>query len=196
MTRRAWLLGVAAAALGGCATLPVPPGDTTWQEHLAALQRIERWQLRGRMAVRAEEQGGNVKLYWHQGRTAFDIRITSALGQGGVRIQGERDDGVVMRFADGREYRADDPDTLVRAHLDYPVPVEELRFWVLGRPQPDLAHELTLDQHGRLGSLAQSGWDAQFLDYRRVEAFFLPRKIVLRKHPLTVRLVVDSWESL
>ena len=55
-----------AVFLAGCETMPVTPVDDVelaWKQHLLSLARVDRWQFKGRIGIRTEQDGWNAKLH-------------------------------------------------------------------------------------------------------------------------------------
>src|SRR5688572_26686146 len=76
-----------AATLTGCKTLPVAPlPSEPWEVRRAALQARGNFDLSGRIAVAAAQEGFNAKLRWQQEGTRSQLALDGPLGVGGVRI--------------------------------------------------------------------------------------------------------------
>src|SRR5882672_11919128 len=78
----------------GCRTLPpraeVGPGaDAPWPEQRAALEKLERYGLNGRVAVAAQGQGFSASLRYQQQPRRSNLAIDGPLGIGGVRVEVE-----------------------------------------------------------------------------------------------------------
>ena len=65
---------------------------------------VRNWQFRGRIAVKAGDDGFNGKFDWAQQGDAFDASVAGPLGIGTVRIEGEGD-AVRLTDKDGSETR-------------------------------------------------------------------------------------------
>src|SRR5262245_8294597 len=90
--RPALAAAVLVLALAGCRTAPPPaqvlgPGaDAPWLEQRAALEKLERYTLAGRVAVAAGEQGFSGSLRYQQQAARSDLAIDGPLGMGGLRV--------------------------------------------------------------------------------------------------------------
>jgi outer membrane lipoprotein LolB len=189
-----FLLGM---LLTGCSFAPVsPPQDNqaVWDARQALLTRLSAWTLTGRVAVITESEGWHGDLLWKQQARNYDIRIMAPLGQGTVSLQ-SRDGLVTLRSTrDPRPVMAPNAEALLHRQLGWTVPVEGLRYWVLGIPDPGHQYHMNLDSDGRLVRLDQSGWEVRYLRYQQVDGYDLPGKIFLDNRDLKVRLVVERWK--
>ena len=104
-------------------------------------------------------------------------------------------DGVVLRTADNKVYRARDPAALLREHVGWQVPLGGMRYWVLGRAEPAVPLDrLELDGAGRPSRMRQSGWTIEYQGYRLVEGLALPTRMALNNPRVKARLLVSRWE--
>lgn len=194
-----WLLLAGAAMLAACAQLPLLPTGATpqakaWKAREAALQKLQRWTLHGRIAVQTNDQGFTAGLRWVQRGAAYQLRLMAPLGQGTYELEGNAQ-GVSLRTADNRMLYAADPKRLMQKNLGWSVPVAGLRYWVLGVPEPGVSVKyLRIDDKGRLSDLEQSGWRVSVLDYRHAGKLDLPAKLYMQNDSLKLRMVVQSWD--
>lgn len=181
--RRLAVTALCALVLGGCASLPVPRVDAP----LPVLS--SNWTLQGRIGVQSGEQSLSGRIQWQHRADADDVLMTSPLGQGVARIVRDAD-GVTLEVPNQPTRRAADAETLTREALGYVLPVAGLAWWVQGRPAPTGPFESTPDASGRIAQLKQDGWVIDYLEYT---ADARPRRIVVAREGLQIRLVADSW---
>lgn len=189
-------IGVA-ALLAACAT-PAPrvseaEAQQLWTLRQQALQALQTWTLSGRVAVQSRDQGWNATVYWHQYPHMYDLRVIAPLGGGTLQLRGDAE-GVVAQTSKGEVYNAADAETLLRQQAGVTLPVESLRHWVLGRPDPQTDAGQSLDGRGRLAGLQQNGWKVTYKGYRAVGDLELPDRIMLENGQFQVRLVIDRWD--
>jgi len=177
----AWLL----ALVAGCASMPptVPTG--------AAVPPSANWTLQGRIGIQAGEQSLSGQIHWQHRAETDEVLMTSPLGQGVARIVRDAQ-GVLLEVPNQPARRAADAESLTREALGYALPVAGLVWWVQARPDPDHAFEATHDAAGRLTQLRQGGW---VIDYPQYDADARPRKLVVMREGLEIRLVADSWQA-
>ena len=182
----------ACAIVSGCAslrgTLALPlmlPDD--WESRRAALQTWPRFELRGRVAVARGEEGFTASLRWAQRATASQLELDGPLGVGGLRLevkQGQIADQIAREDLERR--------------LGFSLPVDSLRYWMLGVPDPaHAALERVATDHPRLESLQQQGWTVLFPAYAKVSGldYELPQRIEVTRERLRLRLLVDDWSA-
>ncbi|MDP1643875.1 MAG: lipoprotein insertase outer membrane protein LolB [Thiobacillus sp.] len=174
-----------ALILGGCASVPSAPRINV-ESPLQA-----RWTLQGRIGVQAGEQSLSGQIHWQHRAETDEVLMTSPLGQGVARIV-RNVEGVMLEVPNQPPRHAPDAESLTREALGYVLPVSGLVWWVQARPDPDNAFEATRDAAGRLTQLRQNGW---VIDYLQYAADARPRKLVVTREGLEIRLVADSWQA-
>jgi len=201
---QALLLIALAGLFAACAALPLPPPPTAtseqaWQARQQTLSAVRQWSLEGRIAIQAEQEGWHAALRWSQNITAYDLKLSSPLGQDVLQLHGD-EGGVVLRTSEGVESDVD-AETLLAKHLGWRIPLGGLRYWALGLPDPASPigqQDRELDGMGRLTRLRQSGWQIEFRRYTPVAGIDLPDKIFLNNKEtgkqLEVRLAVEKWQ--
>jgi outer membrane lipoprotein LolB len=206
--RRVVLFSLFAFLCVSCAVpLPRPPADhlqQLWQARESALLPIRRWELRGRLAVRADERGGQASLTWQRDAAQHGIRLNGPLGRGVVRVT-QDETGAQLQDAEQRVYRAASAEELLYLYTGWRLPITNLNFWVRGVPVPDLPASRELDDFGRLKTLRQQGWEVQYQDYvqsgnhelpSRLTLIYVPDRAAPEAPAMEVRLVIDRWTQV
>ena len=192
---RALLLALATlSSLTACVTTPPTPGlgDQRYLERASELAEVQRWSLKGRLAVSDGEDGGSGTLNWRQAPEQTRMDFHGALGRGAWRLS--VDPGVAeLVLADGRNYRADSVDALVRRELGWRIPVSDLAWWVRGLEAPGPVEGRLLDAEGNLVELSQRGWVIEYGRYRETDGISLPSKMTARRAERSVKLAVREW---
>ncbi len=205
---RIFLVSLSSILCLSCAApLPRPPADhlqRLWQTRESALLPIQHWELRGRLAVRTEERGGQASLTWKRAAAQHSIRLNGPLGRGMVRVT-QDETGAQLQDAEQRVFYADNAEDLLFRYTGWRLPLTNLNYWVRGVPVPNLPATRELDDAGRLKSLRQQGWEVQYQEYVRFEGHELPNRLTLtydqkRASPerpaMEVRLVIDRWAQV
>ena len=174
------------AATAGCASAPPSPAE-------AVAPFSTRWTLQGRIGVQEGEQSLSGQIHWQHREQTDEVLMTSPLGQGVARIFRDRD-GVALEMPNQPTRRAADAESLTRETLGYPLPVAGLAWWIQAQPDPRSTFEATRDGAGRLVQLKQDGWVIDYLQYSP-DAPARPRKVVVAREGLEIRLVADSWQA-
>jgi len=175
-------------ALSGCASLPSPGASPA----LGVVTGDPAFELNGRLAVRQDAQAISASLRWRHDGLSEEMILTGPLGAGSAELL--RDPGGVTLRSGGREQRAADAETLMRAALGFALPLDGLRYWVRGQTAPgERAVRLQRDALGRLVSFHEAGWQVSIVGYSAEPLAALPRRIDVESDALRVRLVIDQW---
>ncbi|MEM8546843.1 MAG: lipoprotein insertase outer membrane protein LolB [Pseudomonadota bacterium] len=192
---RGALVMVLAATLTACVTrgvqeLPLLPD---WPVRQATLSELETWTLRGRVRIATPEESSNGNLYWAQSGASFVADIDGPLGIGGVHIEG--DPSAVTLAGSRIETRTvPDPGRELYAQTGVRVPIEGLRYWLLGIPIPGVDAAIELDSDDVAQTIHQSGWRIDYPDYRRWNVNLLPRRITAEYADTRLIIVVGDWD--
>lgn len=172
------------ALAAGCATPPAAPvaAVAPWSAN---------WTLQGRIGIQTGEQSLSGNIRWRHRADMDEVLMTTPLGQGVARIVRDAA-GVLLEVPNQPPRRAPDAESLTREALGYELPVAGLVWWVQGRPDPGSASEASHAPAGRLTRLRQDGW---VIDYLQYAADARPRKLVVARDGLEIRLVADSWQT-
>ena len=195
--RRVAALALAlAAVLAGCATPPSPSPEAAaaWIARQPELARLTRWQAVGRIGVINGQDGWHASFQWAQRDAEYRIDLIGPLGQGRVLVRGDGRD-VNVQTQDGQHWTAPDPDALLEQTLGVRLPVNGLRYWIRGLPEPGGSTAPQVDAGGRLIRLEQNGWVIEYPAYTPTSALNLdlPERIVARREDLSVKLVIERW---
>ena len=187
--------------LAGCASLPEPvmikpvavaDPETAWQQRQANLADVHTWHLRGRVSLRSEEESWILKVDWQQqNQKRFKILLSGPFSSM-LQLSGN---GSNVELNDGEQrWYAPDAEGLLLDHTGIRMPVNGLRYWMLGLPQPDKqVKALKLDVAGRLASLEQDDWQVNIQGYQQHNGEMLPAKLLINNHQLKVRFIIDQW---
>jgi outer membrane lipoprotein LolB len=182
--------------LAGCATtrdaVDLPPIDS-WQVRKDVLGQLDAWEFKGRIAVKAADDGFNARFNWSQAGAAFEATVSGPLGIGTVRVAGDGR-SVTLTDKDGAEARLVDVEDELRWRYGWTIPVESLRYWALGIPDPDVPGVIELDEQDRLLRLEQSDWSVEISSYADGGGQQMPRVLTAKNHQTRVRMVIDRWQ--
>ena len=187
------LIGVIACgvALTGCAAMhrAERPAPVPWDQRLEQLKHESSWQLNGRAAVALGQQGWQASLDWHQSQSDSEVHLAGPFGVGAL---------VIKSTSDGLSLNGAPPSDAVAMQLQdrlgFELPLDDLRYWLLGIPNPDVPFELKRNAQDRAQHLAQAGWSVEYDDYMPNGADLLPKRLVLSRADARVRIAVDRWQ--
>jgi outer membrane lipoprotein LolB len=179
------------AILGGCAshpTKPAGPALVPWDQRVTALDRAASWELSGRAAVAIGEQGWQANLDWRQSGGESDLHLAGPFNVGALSIK-VTPAGVSVNDAPPSAAMVEQ----LQARLGFELPLDNLRYWLLGIPNPAVPFELTRNAEDRAQHLAQAGWDIDYDKYLPSGSDALPARLTLSRADARVRVIVDRW---
>lgn len=196
--KTALLIGmVTLLQLAGCATPPAssPEAASAWSARQIALRPLTTWQADGRIGVISGQEGWHAGFQWAQQDSSYRIDLIGPLGQGRVMIESDGQE-VRIQTQDGQNWTAVDADDLLEQTLGVRLPVNGLRYWVRGLPEPGSRPVLQIDASGHLIRLEQNGWIIEYPAYAPtpVRNLDLPERIVARRQDLNVKLMIEQWK--
>lgn len=188
-----------ASLLAGCGMLlpqPAPPDrEAAWRAHASDLSRFRSWTLHGNLVVRSGGEASQVAIRWRQSHDSYFLRLTAPFGAGVLEIEGSAA-GVEARFADGRRARAASPEALLEHEIGWSMPLEALRYWMVGAVAPGGAPaRIDLDGRGRLAHLEQAGWTIVYDRYGGLPGLALPDRIRFSNASITAAVAVRRWTA-
>ncbi|MBT8087595.1 MAG: lipoprotein insertase outer membrane protein LolB [Gammaproteobacteria bacterium] len=181
--------------LSGCATLPPGqdlPSIDDWETRQQVLGSLRDWSFKGRIAVKAGDDGFNGKIRWTQQDSRFSATVSGPLGVGTVRIEGAGG-AVVLTDKDGTRIELQDAEADLKYRFGWTIPVDSLRYWALGIPDPSAPAETRFDDQGQLVELKQSRWTVNISRYREGGGQPMPAILTATNPDTRVRMVIDSW---
>ena len=184
--------------LGACATMPRGielPDLGDWDTRVQVLGQLDEWTFKGRIAVKAGDDGFNGKINWAQQGDAFNTTVGGPLGVGTVRIEGDGR-GIVLTDKDGETTVLVDAELDLQMRYGWTIPVASLRYWALGIPDPARPATTDFDDDGRLVRLQQNTWTVEFPRYQEGGGQPTPRILTATNPDTRVRMVIDHWVFL
>ncbi len=185
---------ILATLLAACATQQggaLPPLDD-WDTRRAVLKDVRNWGFAGRIALKSADDGFQGGLHWEQRRDYFDARVSGPLGMGTVRIAGDAR-AVRVTDKDGAETRLAEPEQDLQRLYGWQIPIESLRYWALGIPDPRFPADTQFAEDGTLSTMQQAGWQVRIDRYRPGGGQMMPRRLKASRDSAQVTLVIDRW---
>ena len=190
--RRTLLAGLALLALlGGCAQQPVKePAD--WAAHRDAVSALASWDLQGKIGLRSPGHSGSAFLSWNQQSDTYKLVLSGALGLGRLVLEGDAT-GVSWQGKDGKTRHHPDASVMIAEAWGWTVPVNALRFWVRGIPDPSLPVEDQVLEQGLATRFRQSGWTVTPENYRDAAGISLPGRVRLQGQGAALTVSISRW---
>lgn len=198
VSARVWPVLVLVALLAGCASQPPSSGQSrelgVWKAQLERRQALDAWSLAGKVGLRTRNGAESANINWQQRPDTYRILISGPFGAGRTLLTGSPA-GVTLVNGEGR-FQAGTPEALMEQQLGWSLPVSALDYWVRGLPAPDSQARLEYDAQGFPQRLRQFGWTIEYRDWTRVDALWLPRRLVMTYGELRATLIANQWQLL
>ncbi len=179
------LMGI--LALPACSTISTTPEiayqPTTVQNELYDLQR---WAFEGRIAITGKNDAWSANINWEHSPTEDLIKLSGPLGQGGALIQLNAS-GVTIDQGGGDVKSSTDVENFINQQVGLAVPVNSLRYWVVGLP--DKSQTAGTIENG----FEQVGWKNQYKTMQPVGSYVLPRNMTVTSETVKLKLFIDQW---
>src|SRR5450631_247687 len=175
--RRALSILSCSAVLAACVTTRAPVSAAAgWEQRVIDLQGLSSWQLDGRAAVAVGTQGWQATLNWRQRGDTGEVHLSGPLGVGALMLK---------RTPEGLSLNGAPPSDAVVAQmqerLGFTLPIDQLRFWLLGGPHPGAPFEVKRNEQERASQLIQGEWTIDYDRYMPVDGDLLPAHLVLNR---------------
>lgn len=184
--------------LSGCLSLPKaddrnPQNQAmAWEARQQQLAAMDRWKINGALAIKNDNQGGQLRFHWAQNQDQFDIDLTAPLGGMIAKVNG-RPGSVTLTKPDEPAKHASSAEEIVHSELGWRFPVSHIKYWIRGLPVPGIDAKTHFDQFHHLQTLQQAGWHIEFARYTNTRGVDVPAKMILQRPPLQLKLVVTRW---
>jgi outer membrane lipoprotein LolB len=187
--RRAAFILFYCGALSACVTNRPAAPSLQWQQRVSELQLASAWQLDGRAAAALGSQGWQATLNWRQVDIYAEVRLAGPFGIGALLLKQEPD-GISLNGAPP----SDAVLSQLQERLGFALPLDNLRFWLLGVPDPNSPFTLARNDQDRARQLTQAGWSIAYDRYAPVAGDLLPARLTLSHDDVRVRIIIDHWE--
>lgn len=189
MSAQQWLPLLLLLGMVACATTPEMPVHEYRLADMYPLQQQRSWKFEGRLAIVDERESISAAVIWRHAAGSDDIELIGPLAQGHVLVS-IKPEQVVIDDGDQRRVFAGNASEVVVDQLGVDMPVEAMRFWVLGVNDPSQPY---LEQRN---GFIQDGWSIIFNDLQQQASRWLPKKIVANKNKTKIKLIIDQWDLL
>ena len=192
--RRSFFLSVLTLAVCAACT-SLPPASTA---PARARGEVGDFTLEGRFALQVSRPEGRVdkaagRLHWqHDSSNARDlVRLATPLGSGLAELQ--YGPGAALLITSDRQQRhGTDPAALLLEVTGYPLPVEQLPGWLLGRPAAQ--DVLSRDPQQRPLRLESPPWRIEYR-YSDTHPDSLPQRLDISHPEIGLRLFIEQWQT-
>lgn len=188
------LLSLSIAGCSQFASQPAPP--LTDSQVNVLTPPPEQWKINAKLGIKVPEQSGSVSLQWEQWANSYRIQVQAPLGQGSAVIYGNPDN-IVIKRPGKPTLSSNNANTLIQEAFGWNFPLNQLKFWIRGLPNPELTIDLQQQNaSGTLDKLEQSEWEIVYSRHQLVEQWQVPGKIVARQGNTRLTMIIRQWEFL
>lgn len=164
--------------------------ETRYQQNTA----LSNWETEGALGISSPKEGVNASFLWQQRDPFYRIQFYGPMKSNGAIINGNAK-FVRIQLPSGEHRFASTPEELVKQELGWQLPISHMHYWVRGLPVPNIKSYKTLDTFNHMVKLEQSGWTIRYLAYTSLLNLDLPRKILMTKDDLRVKIVIRRWDT-
>ena len=188
--------------LSACSTLPNGPQRAVdLPAQLRVLANVDSWRLRGKMAIRNQQEAVSATVIWKTDGKNFHFRLTNLLGITLADL--EVDEHGASLTADGETITDSDAERLVQSVTGLSIPLNDLLTWIKGLPQND--DKYSLNDKGLLSALWPAcdtcdGWQVQYdnfgQDTYNQQTVWLPHSIRLtraQQPDVLIKIRISQW---
>jgi len=199
MTWRAAQALLAAALLGGCASLPTGTDGLSLIQRREMLEAVPAWEMRGRLVIDTGDRAVQGRFNWRQDDDALELVVRNPLGAGILRVTGPPD--ALSVTARGETRTLTDPETELSELIGWWLSVASLPHWLLGFPDNDFQATTAPQSDGTLAALDQRLWHVVYPTYGLApiaatgDEVLVPSRIDLTHGELTLQLTIDDWQA-
>lgn len=158
------------------------------------LSEISSWGLEGRISVRTPDDSWSANLDWRHSGVEDRLALSGPLAQRAASIH-YKERYISFDAADGSHAESSDPDALLLERLGFTVPLDALRYWMLGLPAvgQDFKVHSESNTQGALADFDQAGWSLRYDGFMREGQWVVPRKMVIQGRGVVLKVIVDRW---
>lgn len=177
-------------SLVGCATAPSQVVMPTLNQNVQ-----DRFDLDGRLGVRYRDESSSGGIQWQHRPEMDKVILSSPLGQT-LAVLNSDANGVTLIDSEHKTHHAQNAADLTAQLLGWPLPLQNLAYWVVGRTAPDQPYQIEQDAEHGLIRLTQSGWLVTYSRWEQIEGVVLPTKLSFAGHGVEVRLIISDWKRV
>ncbi len=147
----------------------------------------------GRVAIKHQSTRSNVSINWLHGAQEDDILLLAPLGQtvGKIHLEAQR---VTLDYG-GKQYQAEDAESLTEKVLGWNLPVAGLRYWIQAESAVCSVAQIERNAAGQVILMRQDGWEIHYVKYTDDSRDALPQRLELRRDDIELTLLIDEWQQ-
>lgn len=193
---------LAALILSACSTLPDGPQRAVdLPAQLRVLAKVDSWRLRGKMAIRNQQEAVSATIIWKTDGNNFHFRLTNLLGITLADL--DVDERGASLTSDGETITDSDAERLVQSVTGLSIPLNDLLTWIKGLPQSN--DRYSLNDKGLVSALwpacdTCNGWQVKYDNFGQntynQQTLWLPHNILLtraQQPDVLIKIRISQW---
>lgn len=173
--------------MAGCDLIRTEDVKAYSRANLSYLYSQKKWLFEGRMVLISQQDSWSAQMIWNHDADLEKVKLVGPLGQGGLVISLAKGK-VRIDKGSGNVFESNEPAELVARETGIIIPIESLRYWVLGLPDPLQSF------HDTDGGFVQLGWLCEFKQIITSNLGLVPKKILISNDKVRMKLIVDKWD--
>ncbi len=173
--------------LWACSSEPIKENEQYSKDAKEGAYSLNAWNFVGRLALKSKKDSWQASIAWKHSGDEENIKLSGPLGQGATAIR-LLNNQVFIDRGDGKVIFSDHPEQFINQQIGMFVPVNSLRYWVVGVPEPNASFISTMN------GFKQAEWVVEYEQMQWVNTYKVPRKIIVTNTELKLKLVIDQWD--
>nr|WP_255555784.1 lipoprotein insertase outer membrane protein LolB [Sodalis sp. CWE] len=167
-----------------------------WKLHKQSLSKLSSYQVRGALSFLSDKKKVFARFNWQQKNDkCYRLILTNLLGS--TELDLNINQGTVQLINDqGKYYIGSNPEVALQKLINMPIPLNELREWLIGLPGSST--NFTLNSNGLIYVLNSDVngyfWTVVYHGYYENTLVTLPSSLELRQGNNRIKLKIDSWK--
>ena len=160
----------------------------------AALEELDSWGLRGRVALNRDGRGAQANVLWRQEGPLTRLELSGPWGVGAERVRIEGGD--VNLFSEGDWVSMCAPGMPIDEleMLCDSAPLQSLPYWLRGLPDPDSPFTEYSSGQGAAREFRQDGWRIEVNALARSGGLAVPRRLNISGPGASMKVAITNWE--
>jgi len=182
-------------AVSACSVL-APENNTAKTQSQNLNNFPSQWSIHGRLSIINDKENWYAKFIWLQNNADFQISFMGPLGETKLLLI-KKDQIIQLKTSSyERSYTGNSEalETLLLQETGWKFPINSLRFWSYGMPNPVVETEIKYDESGYISDLYQQLWHVQYPKRIQVGEYYLPKKIIVTEQNLKIKIVISQWD--
>lgn len=155
----------------------------------------QEWSIHGRMSIINGTENWYAKFIWSQKKSDFQIGFMGPLGE--IELLLTQKGQITSIKTPSNEHRyessSDNLEKLLFKETGWKLPINSLRYWSYGMPNPDAVTKIKYDNTGNISDLYQQKWHVQYPKRMQVGKYYLPKKIIVTEQELKIKIIITRW---